>query len=75
MQTVKQFFMNIERTDIDESMNNLVSEDYIDSIDIMALVAEIEKYYKKPLKAEFITPENFESFENIKKMLDIAMKD
>lgn len=38
-------------------MENLVSEDFIDSIDIMALVAEIEKFYKKPLKAEFITPE------------------
>ncbi|ECJ8769370.1 acyl carrier protein, partial [Campylobacter jejuni] len=24
---------------------------------------------------EFITPENFESFENIKKMLETAMKD
>lgn len=75
MQIVKQFFINIERTDIDESMQNLVSEDIIDSIDIMALVAEIEKYYKKPLKAEFITPENFESFENIQKMLKLAMKD
>ncbi|MBZ7930600.1 acyl carrier protein [Campylobacter sp. LH-2024] len=75
MQIVKQFFINIERTDIDESMQNLVSEDIIDSIDIMALVAEIEKYYKKPLKAEFITPENFESFENIQKMLELAMKD
>ncbi|MBZ7936636.1 acyl carrier protein [Campylobacter sp. B0100352/1] len=74
MQNVKQFFINIERTDIDESMTNLVSEDFIDSIDIMALVAEIEKYYKKPLKAEFITPENFESFENIKQMLELAMK-
>lgn len=67
--------INIERTDINESMENLVSEDFIDSIDIMALVAEIEKFYKKPLKAEFITPENFESFENIKKMLETAMKD
>lgn len=75
MQTIKQFFMNIERTDVDENTENLVSEDYIDSIDIMALVAEIEKYYKKPLKAEFITPENFENFASIKKMLDLAMKD
>ncbi|MBO7064250.1 acyl carrier protein, partial [Campylobacter jejuni] len=39
------------------------------------LVAEIEKFYKKLLKAEFITPENFESFENIKNMLELAMKD
>ncbi len=52
MQEIKQFFINIERTDINESMENLVSEDFIDSIDIMALVAEIEKFYKKPLKAD-----------------------
>lgn len=74
MQEIKQFFININRDDVDESMQNLLSEDIIDSIDIMALVAEIEKHYKKPLKAEFIKAENFESFKNIKKMLDEAMK-
>ncbi|HEB9351672.1 TPA: acyl carrier protein [Campylobacter coli] len=72
MQQIKQFFININRTDIDERMQNLVSEDILDSIDIMALVAEIEKFYKKPLKAEFITPENFESFQTIKNMLEQA---
>lgn len=35
MQEIKQFFINIERTDINESMENLVSEDFIDSIDIV----------------------------------------
>ncbi|AAW35940.1 acyl carrier protein [Campylobacter coli] len=74
MQEIKQFFINIDRADIDESMKNLVNEDLIDSIDIMALVAEIEKFYKKPLKAEFITPENFESFESIKKMIKDAIQ-
>lgn len=73
MQEIKQFFININRDDVDESMQNLLSEDIIDSIDIMALVAEIEKHYKKPLKAEFIRAENFESFKSIKKMLDEAM--
>lgn len=72
MQQIKQFFININRTDIDERMQNLVSEDILDSIDIMALVAEIEKFYKKPLKAEFITPGNFESFQTIKNMLEQA---
>ncbi len=72
MQQIKQFFININRTDIDERMQNLVSEDILDSIDIMALVAEIEKFYKKPLKAEFIKAENFENFENIKKMIKSA---
>lgn len=28
MQEIKQFFINIERTDINESMENLVSEDF-----------------------------------------------
>ncbi|MFK0395571.1 acyl carrier protein [Campylobacter jejuni] len=74
MQEIKQFFINIDRADIDESMKNLVNEDLIDSIDIMALVAEIEKFYKKPLKAEFITPENIESFESIKKMIKDAIQ-
>lgn len=74
MQQIKQFFININRTDINENMENLLSEDIIDSMDIMALVAEIEKYYKKPLKAEFIKAENFESFQTIKNMLEQAMK-
>lgn len=74
MQKIKQFFINIDRADIDENMENLLSEDIIDSMDIMSLVAEIEKFYKKPLKAEFIKAENFESFQTIKNMLEQAMK-
>lgn len=74
LELIKQFFISIDRSDIDENMENLLSEDIIDSMDIMSLVAEIEKYYKKPLKAEFIKAENFESFQTIKNMLEQAMK-
>ncbi|EAI4441833.1 TPA: acyl carrier protein [Campylobacter lari] len=74
MQQIQIFFNKIDRSDINETMQNLLSDDIIDSIDIMALVAEIEKHYKKPLKAEFIIAENFESFENIKKMIEQAMQ-
>lgn len=74
IQKIQEFFLNIERADIDENSTNLISEDLIDSIDIMALVAEIEKYYKKPLNAEFISPENFEDFQSIKNMLEKAYK-
>lgn len=72
LELIKQFFINIDRSDIDENMENLLSEDIIDSMDIMSLVGEIEKHYKKPLKAEFIKAENFENFENIKKMIKSA---
>ena len=46
MQEIKQFFINIERTDINESMENQVSEDIIERIEIKDLVTEIEKFYK-----------------------------
>ncbi|MBM0637572.1 phosphopantetheine-binding protein [Campylobacter sp. VicNov18] len=72
MEVIKKFFINIERADIDETMQNLISEDIIDSIDIMALVAQIEKHYGKSLNAEFITPENFENFQSIKNMITKA---
>ena len=36
MQTIKEFFIKIDRADIDESMRNLVSNNEIDSIDVMA---------------------------------------
>ncbi|BEK05903.1 hypothetical protein [Campylobacter jejuni] len=74
VELVKQFFINIDRTDINENMENLLSEDIIDSMDIMSLVTEIEKFYKKPLKAEFIKAENFESFHTIKNMIEQAMR-
>ncbi|AXP08240.1 acyl carrier protein [Campylobacter hepaticus] len=73
MEKIKQFFININRPDIDENMENLLSEDIIDSIDIMSLVAEIEKFYQKPLKAEFIQAENFENFKSIKNMIELSM--
>ncbi|TQR33834.1 acyl carrier protein [Campylobacter sp. MIT 99-7217] len=72
MKEIKELFKAIEREDITSEMNNLISDDIIDSIDIMALVAEIEKSYGKALEADFIRAENFESFEAISKMLKEA---
>lgn len=73
MELIKQFFQNINRSDIDETMQHLVTEGLIDSIDIMALVSEIEKHYQKTLDADYINVENFESMESIKNMLNKAM--
>lgn len=74
MDEIKELFAKIERNDVTPEMSGLLSSGVIDSLDIMALVAEIEKIYKKPLSAEFIEASNFESFESIKAMIEKAMK-
>mgnify|MGYP002518360800 FL=1 len=74
MDEIKELFAKIERNDVTPEMSGLLSSGIIDSLDIMALVAEIEKAYKKPLSAEFIEANNFESFASIKAMIDKAMK-
>ncbi|MGG7073853.1 acyl carrier protein [Campylobacter sp. 9BO] len=72
MQTIQNFFVNIDKAEVSQNMQNLVSDGIIDSLDIMALVAQIERHYKKPLDAKFIDTENFQSFEAISKMLKDA---
>lgn len=74
MNEIKELFNQIGRDDVNESMGELLSSGIIDSMDIMALVAAIEKAYKKPLRAEFITNESFESFASLKDMIDKAMR-
>ncbi|XNC65770.1 acyl carrier protein [Campylobacter lari] len=71
---IYQLFINIERTDIDENQHSLVSDGIIDSIDIINLTNEIEKFYNIKIDAELITPDNFENFEAIKNMISSATK-
>ncbi|EIY6494559.1 acyl carrier protein [Campylobacter lari] len=63
-------FNAINRSDINESSRNLVDEDIIDSMDMMKLILEIEKFIGKNLDAKYITPDNFEDFSAIKNMLE-----
>lgn len=70
MQNIKQFFHAIDKDDIDENSKNLISDGLIDSVDVMALVGEIEKSIQKPIDTEFMVAENFEDFESIKNLID-----
>lgn len=72
MKEIKQFFVNIGKTNIDENTKNLVSDGLIDSLDIMNLINEIEIFYKQELDFDYINEENFESFESIEEMLKKA---
>ncbi|EOI6144713.1 acyl carrier protein [Campylobacter coli] len=74
MTEVKKMFENIGRSDIDENMQNLVQNGIIDSLDILNLINEIEKFYEKELDSDFIEVNNFENFENIEKMIKKAFE-
>ncbi|AJC85229.1 acyl carrier protein [Campylobacter peloridis] len=73
MDIIQEFFNNIGRSDINKNSKNLLSDGIIDSIDVISLVTEIEKYYNKPIKSNFIKPEVFEDFENIQRMITESM--
>ncbi|MCW0188523.1 acyl carrier protein [Campylobacter lari] len=70
MENIQNMFNAINRSDINESSRNLVDDDIIDSMDMMKLILEIEKFIGKNLDAKYITPDNFEDFSAIKNMLE-----
>ncbi|EAI3897706.1 acyl carrier protein [Campylobacter lari] len=70
---IQNMFNAINRNDINENSRNLIDMDIIDSIDMMKLILEIEKFIGKNLDAKYITPDNFEDFSTIKKMLEDAI--
>ncbi len=74
MNEISELFAKIGRDDISPQASGLLKNGIIDSIDIMALVTQIEKTYKKTLDAKFLEVKNFESFESIKAMIQEAMK-
>ncbi|EAI9065351.1 acyl carrier protein [Campylobacter lari] len=69
-ENIQNMFNAINRNDINENSRNLVDDD---SIDMMKLILEIEKFTGKNLDAKYITPDNFEDFSTIKKMLEDAI--
>ncbi|EAK0442734.1 acyl carrier protein [Campylobacter lari] len=70
IENIQNMFNAINRSDINESSRNLVDDDIIDSMDMMKLILEIEKFIGKNLDAKYITPDNFEDFSAIKNMLE-----
>lgn len=70
IENIQNMFNAINRSDINESSCNLVDDDIIDSMDMMKLILEIEKFIGKNLDAKYITPDNFEDFSAIKNMLE-----
>ncbi|BEK14573.1 acyl carrier protein [Campylobacter lari] len=69
-ENIQNMFNAINRNDINENSRNLVDDDIIDSMDMMKLILEIEKFIGKNLDAKYITPDNFEDFSAIKNMLE-----
>ncbi|EAL7805566.1 acyl carrier protein [Campylobacter jejuni] len=74
MHIVKSFFQNIGKGDVDETCEDLISLGIVDSLTIMALVGEIEKYYGVEVDFDYLVPENFINFRAIEDMINQILK-
>lgn len=71
MNEIKEFFNNIGKDEINQEQTGLLKNGLIDSLDIMAIINQIEKKYGI-LDAKYISEENFDSFKSISNMLKQA---
>ncbi|EKN1198093.1 acyl carrier protein [Campylobacter lari] len=74
MKEIKHFFEKIGRSDVDETIDNLVEDGVIDSIEIMNLIQEMETYYGVFIDFDYINPEHLRNFQAIKNMIEEILK-
>ena len=61
------------RPDVDfRNTNTLVTDGFIDSFDIVTIIASIENEFSVEIPVDSMLPENFESAEAIMKLIDMA---
>ncbi len=61
------------RPDVDfRNTNTLVTDGFIDSFDIVTIIASIEDEFSVEIPVDSMLPENFESAEAIMKLIDRA---
>ena len=61
------------RPDVDfRNTNTLVTDGFIDSFDIVTIIASIENEFSVEIPEDSMLPENFESAEAIMKLIDRA---
>ena len=61
------------RPDVDfRNVNTLVTDGYIDSFDIVTIIASIEDEFSVEIPVDSMLPENFDSVENILKLINAS---
>lgn len=55
---------------ISKKKYNFISDNYLDSFDVMNLIIEIEKKTKKKINPKKISEKSFQNIETIKKLID-----
>lgn len=61
------------RPDVDfRNVNTLVTDGYIDSFDIVTIIASIEDEFSVEIPVDSMLPENFDSVENIMKLINAS---
>ena len=65
--------LEMVRPDVDfRNTENLVSDSYIDSFDIVTIISYVESEYDIEIPVEAMIPENFDSAEAMMKMIEEA---
>jgi acyl carrier protein len=54
---------------INNDKYNLITDNHLDSFDVMNLLIEIEKKTKKKINSKYITEKDFKNIETIKKII------
>lgn len=61
------------RPDVDfRNVNTLVTDGYIDSFDIVTIIASIEDEFSVEIPVDSMLPENFDSVEDIMKLINTS---
>lgn len=61
------------RPDVDfRNINTLVTDGYIDSFDIVTIMASIEDEFSVEIPVDSMLPENFDSVENIMNLINAS---
>lgn len=69
MQSLLNILKNIRPDGDFENSKNFIEDGYLDSVDLMTLIAEIEEKYNIEISLEQIEEENFKNIDSIEKII------
>jgi D-alanine--poly(phosphoribitol) ligase subunit 2 len=70
MEKIKEIILSIQPGIDFASVSDLIGDGYLDSLDVIRLVSQLDTVYGISIAGADMNPENFKTLESIKKMLE-----